>query len=121
MAPLVWIVDNNHWERANIGAVLTEQGFEAEGFASISDAVVLLHRETVKKPAAIVIETKNLPYQSEQLDELARIGAPVILLTGVYEDRELADKQKWAAVLRRPFSVGEVAGTVERLLRRENT
>jgi DNA-binding NtrC family response regulator len=115
---LIWIIDNNHWERANLRAVLIEQGCEVEGFVSILQAVVMLNRGIVEKPAAIVLEIKNLPYGSPEVDELVRTGAPIILLTGVYEDRELADKHKWAAVLQRPFTIGQVAQTVERLVGR---
>jgi FixJ family two-component response regulator len=114
--PLIWIIDSNHWERVNLRAVLIERGCEVEGFVSIFHAVVMLYREIVEKPAAIVLEIKNLAYQSLELDELARIGAPIILLTGVYEDMKLADEHKWAAVLRRPFTIGQVAQTVERLV-----
>ncbi len=114
--PLIWIIDNNQWERANIRAVLIERCCEVEGFVSIFHAVVMLCREIVEKPAAIVLEIKNLPYQRAELDELVRIGAPIILLTGVYEDSELVDKHKWAAVLRRPFTIEQVARTVERLV-----
>jgi hypothetical protein len=114
--PLIWIIDSNHWERVNLRAVLIERGCEVEGFVSIFRAVVMLYREIVEKPDAIVLEIKNLVYQSQELDELARIGAPVVLLTGVYESRKLADEHKWAAVLRRPFTIGQVARTVERLV-----
>ncbi len=85
-----------------------------EGFESIFHAVVTRCREIVEKPAAIVLEIKNLAYQSRELGDLVRIGAPVILLTGVYEGSMLADEHKWAAVLRRPFTIGQVAQTVER-------
>ncbi len=115
--PLIWIIDNNHRERVILRAVLMERGWEVEGFASIFRAVVLFLREIVEKPDAIVLEIKNLEYQSQELDELARIGAPVILLTGVYEGGKPADEHKWAAVLRRPFTIGQVVGTVERLAR----
>lgn len=115
--PLIWIIDNNHWDRANIRAVLIEGGFEVEGFVSIFHAVVMLFREIVEKPDAIVLEIKNLPYQSPELNELVRIGAPIVLLTGVYEDRELVDKYEWAAVLRRPFTIGQVARIVEQVVR----
>ena len=113
--PIIWIIDNNHWERANLGAVLIERGYEVEGFVSIFDAVVMFYREKVEKPAVIVLEIKNLQYQGAELDELLRIGAPVILLSGVYEDMESARRREWAAVLRRPFTVGQVAQTAERL------
>jgi len=113
--PIIWIIDNNHWERANLGAVLIERGYEVEGFVSIFDAVVMFYREKVEKPAVIVLEIKNLQYQGAELDELLRIGAPVILLSGVYEDMESPRRREWAAVLRRPFTVGQVAQTAERL------
>jgi hypothetical protein len=114
--PLIWIIDGNHWERVNLRAVLIERGCEVEGFESIFHAVVMLYREIVEKPAAIVLEINNLAYQSRELDELVHIAAPVILLTGVFEGRTLADEHKWAAVLRRPFTIGQVAQTVERLV-----
>jgi len=74
--PLIWIIDSNHLERVNLRAVLIESGCEVEGFESIFHAVVMLCREIVEKPAAIVLEIKNLAYQSLELNELARIGAP---------------------------------------------
>ena len=113
--PTIWIIDNNHWERANLGAVLIERGYEVEGFVSIFDALVMFYREKIEKPAVTVLEIKNLQYQGAELDELLRIGAPVILLSGVYEDMESARRREWAAVLRRPFTVGQVAQTAERL------
>lgn len=112
----VWIIDNNHWERANIRAVLMDRGCEVEGFVSIFHAVVMLYREIVEKPEVIILEIKNLPYHSPELDEVVRIGAPVILLTGVYEEREVVGRFRWAAVLRRPFTIGQVMNAVERLL-----
>ena len=121
--PSIWIIDNIHRERANIRAVLIERGFEVEGFVSIFHAVVMLARGIVEKPAAIVLEIKDLPYQRPELNELARTGAPIVLLTGVYEDSRLIGEQEWAAVLRRPFTIGQVAGAVERVLEfyKENT
>lgn len=68
--PLIWIIDGNHWERVNLRAVLIERACEVEGFESIFHAVVMLYREIVEKPAAIVLEIKNLAYQSRELAEL---------------------------------------------------
>ncbi|HYA42548.1 MAG TPA: hypothetical protein VEF34_14665 [Syntrophobacteraceae bacterium] len=118
--PLIWIIDNNHWERANIRAVLIERGCEVDGFVSVFHAVVALERVILEKPSLIVIETKNLPYRSGELEVLTRFGAPIVLLTGVYENRELVDKHRWDAVLRRPFTIGQVAETVECLLTLES-
>ena len=118
--PLIWIIDSNHWERANIRAVLIERGCEVDGFVSVLHAVVALDRVILEKPSLIVFETKNLPYGSGELEALTRIGAPIVLLTGVYENRESVDKHRWAEVLRRPFTIGQVAETVERLLTLES-
>jgi FixJ family two-component response regulator len=113
--PIIWIIDNNHRERANLGAVLIERGYEVEGFVGIFDALLMFYGEKIEKPAVIVLEIKNLQYRGAELDELLRIGVPVILLSGVYEEMELARRHQWAAVLRRPFTVGQVAQTAERL------
>ncbi len=113
--PVIWIIDNNHWERANLRAVLIERGCEVEGFVSIFHALLMLYREEAEKPDLIVLELNNLQYQCSELDELARIGVPVLLLSGVYEDAELTQRHQWAAVLRRPVTIGQVAQTVERL------
>jgi hypothetical protein len=111
--PVIWLIDKNHWERANIRALLIEHGFQVEGFVSIFHAVAMLYREIVDKPDLIVLEHHGLVYKRPELDELVRLGAPVILLTGVFEDdRELLEKHRWAAVLRRPFSIGQVADLV---------
>ncbi len=96
-------------------AVLIERGYEVEGFVSILHALLMFYREKVEKPAVIVLEIKNLQYQSAEPDELFRIGVPVILLSGAYENVELAQRHQWAAVLRRPFTIGQVAQTAERL------
>jgi len=78
--PLIRIIDSNHWERANLRADPIECGCKVEGFESIFHAVVMLLRDIVEKPAAIVLEIKNLAHQSREMDEFTRIGAPVILL-----------------------------------------
>lgn len=113
--PIIWIIDNDHWERASLRAVLIERGYVVEGFVSISHALLMFYREKVEKPAVIVLEIKNLQYHGAELEELFRIGVPVILLTGVYEEMGSARRHPWAAVLRRPFTIGEVAETAERL------
>ena len=96
-------------------AVLMERGYEVEGFVSIFHGLLMLYREKVEKPSVIVLEIKNLQYQGAELDELFRIGVPVILLSGVYEEMELAQRHQWAAVLRRPFTIGQVAQAAVRL------
>ncbi len=67
-------------------------------------------------PAAIVLEIRGLPYKRTELDELARVGAPTVLLCGVFEERELFAKYKWHTVLRRPFTIGQVVEAVKNIV-----
>ena len=110
---MIWLIDNNHWERADIRAQLIELGFQVEGFVSIFHALSMLYREIIEKPDLIILELHDLIYRGPDVDELLRLGGPVVLLTGVFEDdRELLVKHKWAAVLRRPFSIGQLSDLV---------
>ncbi len=112
---VIWIIDNNHWERAGIRALLIERGFTVEGFISISKAMLMFALKIVEKPAVILLDIKNLSYISVELDELAGLDVPIVLLTGVFERSDLPENHKWAEVLRRPFTMGEAADTVERV------
>lgn len=116
--PLIWIIDNNHWERANIRALLLEMGYEVEGFVSIVHAMVGLYRGIVKKPALIVLEIQNLGYRSSDLERLFRLDVPVVVLTGVYEARQVFEKWNRTTVMQRPFTIGQVVETIERLVTR---
>jgi FixJ family two-component response regulator len=114
--PVIWIIDNNHWERAGIRALLMEHGFTVEGFVSISKAMLMFSLKIVEKPAAILLDIKNLTYMPIEVDELAGLEVPIVLLTGVFEAGYLPEKYKWAEVLRRPFTMGQAADLVERLV-----
>ncbi len=85
---------------------------------SIIRAMVGLHRGIVRKPALIVLEIQNLGHGSSDLERLFRLDVPVVVLTGVYEDRQVLEKWNCAAVMRRPFTIGQVVETVERLVTR---
>lgn len=116
---VIWIIDNNHWERANIRALLIERGYIVEGFLGILHAVSSLYRGLVEEPAVIVLETKNLGYQPAEINELFRFEAPVILLAGVFDKpQDQLEKYKWAEILCRPFTIGQVADAVESHLKK---
>jgi len=115
--PVIWIIDNNHWERVNIRAQLIEDGYRVEGFPAIFPAIAGFYRGIVERPALIILELRNLGYLEPELDELARIGAPIVLLTGVFEGNMASSSgRKWAAVLRRPFTVGQVVEAAKRII-----
>ena len=75
-----------------------------------------LHRPDVPKPRAIVLELCGLAPGRDELEALARTGIPIILLGGAVElPAERVSELEWAAVIRRPFTVGAVAGVVDEL------
>lgn len=115
--PVIWIIDNNHWERVNIRAQLIEDGYRVEGFPAILPAIAGFYRGILERPALIILELRDLGYLELELDELARVGAPIVLLTGVFEgNRASSSGRKWVAVLRRPFTVGQVVDAAERII-----
>ncbi len=117
--PIVWIVDSEHWARALLRAELIERGCEAVGYADIRSALAALRRRKSPSPEVIVLELRGQRIEGHALADLGTAGVPIVILGGSVELNEPAVRgRKWAAVLRRPFTIGAVAETVERLLGR---
>jgi DNA-binding NtrC family response regulator len=114
---LVWIIDDQQWPRAALRAELLERGYEAVGFRRILHALARLEDAGVARPAVVVLELRGQPQavSTALLGALAETGLPVILLGGAVElgDPSLAGLSA-AAVLRRPFTVGDVVAAVMR-------
>jgi hypothetical protein len=72
----------------------------------------------VPEPEAIVLESRGQEFTKELIAEIAKIQVPTILLGG---DLELHDPiiaaHQWHHTLRRPFSIGQVAGLIHCLVR----
>lgn len=103
---VVWIIDAEHWPRALLRAELIERGFDAVGYETVRDAIDSLPS---RPPNAIVVDLRGQPVP--QVERLLRIGVPVVIVGGVPEINDLPDAP-WAAVLRRPVSLGEIAERV---------
>ena len=115
--PVVWIVSTQHWPRALLRAELIERGFDAAGHASLAHALAALRHPYVPRPRLIVLELRGLAAGPDQLEALARSDVPVLLLGGAIElAAGWVAGLEWAAVIRRPFSIGAVADRVEELL-----
>ena len=114
----VWIVDRQHWPRALLRGELLESGLDVVGFATVEDALVALVSSTASRPDLIVIELKGLGIgDDEGLDRLAQTGLPVMLLGGVVElNSDTVRSGEWVAILKRPFTLGQVVRVVRRLL-----
>ena len=117
-ASAVWIINSQHWPRAYLRAELLERGCDAIGFVTLSQALAALHHPGTLRPRAIVLELRGPPpARSEELSALARTGIPTIILGGAIELNEKSVGEfGWAAVIKRPFTIGTVADVVEDIL-----
>jgi hypothetical protein len=117
MKPVIWIIDSQQWPRAYLRAELIERGFEAVGFIELAHALTALYHPYSAKPRLIVLELRGLSHKHDELDALAQIAIPIIALGGTVElNQEWIKQFEWAAVLRRPFTIGNVADVVEELV-----
>jgi len=118
LKPVVWIIDREQWPRACLRAELIARDFEAVGFDDPMQALAALARADAARPEVVVVERRGMEIERSALDSLARSGAALVALGGSIELRTEAIRTfAWAAVMRRPFSVGDVAEAVARLTR----
>jgi DNA-binding NtrC family response regulator len=114
---IVWIVDSEHWPRACLRAELIERGYDAVGFVEIDSALAAIQAPKLQKPRAIVLELRDQVLTRSALKSLADSKIPVVALAGALEmNNPLVRDFTWAAVLSRPFALGNVADAVERVL-----
>ena len=114
----VWIVDRQQWPRALLRGELLESGLDVVGFVTVEDALVALVSAAATRPDLIVIELKGLGVGDDEiLDQLAQTGLPIMLLGGVVElNSDTVRSGEWVAILKRPFTLGQVVRVVHRLL-----
>jgi hypothetical protein len=60
-------------------------------------------------PDAIVVELRGQPLP--QVERLRKLGVPIVVIAGAPELSDLPP-EGWAATLRRPISLGEIADSV---------
>jgi FixJ family two-component response regulator len=115
--PVVWIIDSQQWPRANLRALLIERGFDAIGFIELHQALATLNEPDYPKPRILVVELHDLSPTEEELERLARLPMPIIALAGALElNQEWIKRVKWAALIQRPMSIGQVADAIEKLV-----
>jgi DNA-binding response OmpR family regulator len=114
----VWIVDRQQWPRALLRGELLESGLDVVGFVTVEDALVALVSATASRPDLIVVELKGLGVgDDESLNRLDQTGLQVMLLGGEVElNSDTVRLGEWMAILKRPFTLGQVVQVVRRLL-----
>lgn len=115
MKPRVWLIDSQQWPRACLRAELLERGWDAVGFQTVSQALAAIGSINIAKPEVVVIEFMGSPPMDLEMEALMRHGIPTIVLGGHVElNRDAVSRHDWAAVLQRPFTIGEAADAVQR-------
>ena len=115
--PVVWVIDSEQWPRACLRAELIENGNDAYGFITISDALECLSQATSPKPELIVLELRGQHLTGGVLEALRNLHAQTVALGGNVELNDpLVQQQQWRAVLKRPVSLGDIAEVVRKIL-----
>jgi hypothetical protein len=119
--PVVWIVGAEQWPRALLRAELLERGYEAIGFVALPHAVaaLALGPPACPRPRAVVVDLGGQTVTAAALGRLAASGAVLIAVGGAVELAAPAVAAfPWAATLRRPATLGDIAQAVGRNLPR---
>ena len=112
--PPVWLVGAERWPRALLRAELIERGYEASGFARLADLVSALPAAR-EPPVVIVLDLSGQALAPAALAALAATGIPVLAVAGATEAAAPAVRGfPWAALLRRPVTLGQIADAVAR-------
>jgi hypothetical protein len=115
--PVVWIVDSEQWPRAYLRALLLEQGFDALGFIELSEAMAALNDPHDLKPRVIVLELHDLSPTEDERHTLSQINIPMVGIAGSVErNQEWIREVKWATLIERPVTIGQIADTIKKLL-----
>ncbi len=119
--PIVWIVSSEQWPRALLRAELIENGYDAVGYVNLDQALTALSGRIEGKPVAIVLDLNNQLITGDLLSALEQHATPTIILGGMLEIEDpLIRHFSWAAVLKRPFTIGDVVAVLDRVVRREH-
>lgn len=115
--PILWVVDREQWPRACLRAELIERGYDPYGFILLDDALDYFSTGRSPKPKALILELWGQKLTSLSLQILQDLAIQTIVLGGSADLNDpLVQNRKWDVVLRRPFSLGEVADVIERLV-----
>jgi len=116
--PRVLVISGDQWPRAGIRAELREAGYDAIGALDVAAAFACPARDPSRGPVRLIVVEQDALSDDEARESLGRLtarfgGLPVVLLAHATRAQPAGH---WAAILRRPFSVGDVVAAVRRLV-----
>ncbi len=115
--PVVWIISTEQWPRALLRAELIEDGYDAVGYLTAEQTLEALRCPSAEKPGAVILDLNGQTLTSSLLSALQHKAVPVILLGGSVELSDpLVDEFHQAAILKRPFAIGDVVAVLKSLL-----
>jgi FixJ family two-component response regulator len=113
--PVVWIVDADHWPRAELRALLIERGYDAIGIETLRDAVLRARLPGAALPAVVVVDLAAQDAREALVSALFATRVPAIAVGGAIEwEQERGRGHGWTEFLRRPVTLGEIADAVAR-------
>jgi len=96
---------------------LIERGYDPYGFILLDDALDYFSTGRSPKPEALILELQGQQLTSDSLQILQDLAIQTIVLGGNADLNDpLVQNRRWDVVFRRPFSLGEVANVIERLV-----
>ena len=116
-SPRVVIVLPEEWPRALLRVELRERGYDAVGAPGLEEAEAYASADEDRGPVRLIVVDQAVLEGAETgaLDRLKRtLGTGSVLLLG--RTGAPVPSGAWAAVVRRPFQVGEVLRAVEELI-----
>jgi hypothetical protein len=111
---VVWVVSSQHWLRACLRAELIERGHDAVGYVMLAQVLAVPGRSDGALPGVIVLDLSGATLQRGELDAMAGLGIAVVVLGGAMEmNAPGVSEFEWAAVVRLPSTIGQVADVVD--------
>jgi DNA-binding response OmpR family regulator len=114
----VLIISDDQWLRAGLRAELRERGYDAVGARDVAEALGFGRPDPDRGPVALILVDQEALGSELAVSMLARVqarlGSPSLVL--IAPGNRQAAQGDWAAVLRRPLTIGEIADHVQRAM-----
>jgi hypothetical protein len=114
-APRILVVSSAQWLRALLRAELRDAGYDAIGAATLSRALRHPPTDVARGPVRLIVVDSAAAAAEPAALEHARRRYPGVLLVLIH-GAGAAPLGPWAAMLRRPVTIGNVVASVRRLV-----
>jgi hypothetical protein len=114
IGPRIWIVNEAHWPRAYLRAELIERGYDAVGFETLGDVVLMLALARAPRPTLLILDLHGQQLDDSRRAALLREGIPILAVVGAARSEDDLP-QPPVTVLRRPLTIGAIADAAERI------